>query len=413
MRKIVSKPHDSFVRYSDSGDLLPALSPQNKKYVFTGESRLLGCARRVFRIRSLATGTLGGWIEKESNLSYEGSCWIADHATVWNNATVQGNAVVCGHAGVQDQVRVEGGIVSDWAFVSGDVVITGGKVRDSAIVVEQVVIKDRAVVENFARIYGKAVLLEDARVSDNAAVGGQVNVYGEVTGYSVVCLLNAADAVLGRNIILRDVILVGSGDGLEMGGTIFGTYAERMRRRRYCGISIYANSHFNRQVFPHNAATLKFCLGFVGSPVNVELTIVGASPKIAAELRAELPPPWLTVVIKQFHPVTVGRDLRETFASAKQLGFHIPDDYKSKVYGCPASLYAQFDSQDCICWGGVFSEVAKMLPESIETSARTFLNNVWGSIYSDDPRGYRDDSGVRSVPYEDFMSGHASLGGFK
>ena len=42
-------------------------------------------------------GELGGWIEKESNLSHEGDCWI------YNDAIVYGNAEVCGNAKVEKE----------------------------------------------------------------------------------------------------------------------------------------------------------------------------------------------------------------------------------------------------------------------------------------------------------------------
>ena len=53
----------------------------NKKYCFTGEEKRARDAvlRRIKALRSFGDvkeGDLGGWIEKESNLSHEGNCWV-------------------------------------------------------------------------------------------------------------------------------------------------------------------------------------------------------------------------------------------------------------------------------------------------------------------------------------------------
>ena len=74
-----------------------------KKYEFTGETkeiRLLFRTATLHRIRAtvafgiVEVGDLGGWIEKEENLSHEGKAWV------WGNAKVWGNAEVCGDAEV-------------------------------------------------------------------------------------------------------------------------------------------------------------------------------------------------------------------------------------------------------------------------------------------------------------------------
>lgn len=59
-----------------------------KKYELTNETKRLG-DRTLYRIKAIRdfgdvkTGELGGWIEKESNLSQEGNSWIYRNAKVW------------------------------------------------------------------------------------------------------------------------------------------------------------------------------------------------------------------------------------------------------------------------------------------------------------------------------------------
>ena len=80
-----------------------------KKFEFTGETKTISLLFRtaiLHRIRAVAefglvkVGDLGGWIEKEENLSHEGKAWVCGDAKVWGNAKVCGDAEVWGNAEV-------------------------------------------------------------------------------------------------------------------------------------------------------------------------------------------------------------------------------------------------------------------------------------------------------------------------
>jgi hypothetical protein len=80
-----------------------------KKYEFTGETKTINLFFRtatLHRIRAVTefgfvkVGDLGGWIEKEENLSHVGNAWVCDDAEVYDDAKVYGNAKVCGNAEV-------------------------------------------------------------------------------------------------------------------------------------------------------------------------------------------------------------------------------------------------------------------------------------------------------------------------
>ena len=87
-----------------------------KKYEFTGETKKAGIFGEITlkRIRAVVefgfvkVGDLGGWIEKEENLSHEGKAWVYDDAKVWGNAKVCGNAKVWGNAEVWGNAKVCG-----------------------------------------------------------------------------------------------------------------------------------------------------------------------------------------------------------------------------------------------------------------------------------------------------------------
>ena len=122
------------------------------KYEMLHEDKIEIGSHTLYRIRALKdfgnvkTGDIGGYIEKEANLSQEGICWIYDNAKVYDsakvfsNAKVYGsawvcdNARVCGNAMVYDRVRVYGNAwVYGSAWVCGDAWVCGNaKVCGSA-----------------------------------------------------------------------------------------------------------------------------------------------------------------------------------------------------------------------------------------------------------------------------------------
>lgn len=111
------------------------------KYKLT-ENKKERNGRTLFQIESLIdfgsvkAGDLGGWIEKESNLSQVGDAWVYNNARVYGNARVYNNARVSGNAEVSGDAEVYGN-----AEVSGD-----------------------------ARVYGDAWLYGNARVYGNADI---------------------------------------------------------------------------------------------------------------------------------------------------------------------------------------------------------------------------------------------------
>lgn len=70
-----------------------------KKYELTTNTKMV-LGKKLFQIRALVSfgdvkeGELGGWIEKEENLSQEGNAWVSGNARVYGNARVSGNAKI-------------------------------------------------------------------------------------------------------------------------------------------------------------------------------------------------------------------------------------------------------------------------------------------------------------------------------
>ena len=101
------------------------------KYKLTNETKTVDgiTLRRIKALKSfddVKKGDLGGWIERESNLSREGDAWVSGDALVYGKARVSGNARVFGDAQVFGDARVSGDAwVSGYAWVSGDARVSG------------------------------------------------------------------------------------------------------------------------------------------------------------------------------------------------------------------------------------------------------------------------------------------------
>lgn len=73
-----------------------------KKFKLTSEFIVDISGVKLFRIKALIefgnvkAGDLGGYIEKEKNLSHMGNAWVSGNAQVFGNARVFGNAWVSG-----------------------------------------------------------------------------------------------------------------------------------------------------------------------------------------------------------------------------------------------------------------------------------------------------------------------------
>ncbi len=93
-------------------------------------------------------GDLGGFIEKESNLSHEGTCWVYGYA--YENAEVLDDANVCKGACVYGDADVFGkAVVYDFAEVYGDAMVCGN-----------------AKVKDFAKVFGNARVSGDTVIKD-------------------------------------------------------------------------------------------------------------------------------------------------------------------------------------------------------------------------------------------------------
>ena len=136
-----------------------------RKYELTDETKTY-FGRTLHRIKAIVdfgcinAGEIGGWIEKEENLSHYGNAWVYGNAQVYGDARVSGNA----------QVSVDARVSVD-AQVSGNAQVYGN-----------------ARVSGNAWVSGNAKVYDDAQVYDNAQVYGNARVSGDAQVAAKECI---------------------------------------------------------------------------------------------------------------------------------------------------------------------------------------------------------------------------------
>ena len=133
-----------------------------KKFELTTEFITNAAGKKLFRIKALVefgdvkAGELGGYVEKEGNVSQDGNAWVYEDAAVYGDARVYEDAAVYGDAKVYGDARVSGDAqVYGYAEVSGNAWVYG-----------------------YAEVSGNAWVSGDAWVSGNARVSGDARVSG-------------------------------------------------------------------------------------------------------------------------------------------------------------------------------------------------------------------------------------------
>ena len=182
------------------------MEQSGKKYEFTVETiEVLGrVLHRIKAIRNFGyvkAGALGGFIEKEENLSHEGNCWVYNDAKVYGDAEVCGNANVCDNVNVCGNAKVHGNAwVYGYAYVCGNAEVYGNtKVCDDAYVCGNANVHDNAWVYDNANVCGNAEVYGDAEVYGNAKVYGNANVCGDANVYGNAEISMCSDFIVFKN----------------------------------------------------------------------------------------------------------------------------------------------------------------------------------------------------------------------
>ena len=185
-----------------------------QKFEFTEETtmceehllhRIRACI--TFRVHGVCSeevrvGELGGFVEKEGNLSQTDHSWvfddasvygdayvcngacITDFATVSDNAVIREAAVVCGFAQVGQSAEISGR-----ALIIGVTEVLGNaKVNGNARVEQHAVVCGNAVISGSADISGTACISGNARITDHAIVRGNTIISGDTIVDGKTCI---------------------------------------------------------------------------------------------------------------------------------------------------------------------------------------------------------------------------------
>ena len=174
-----------------------------KKYELTDIYKTAPNGETLYRIRALETftneatnieiraGQLGGFVQSESNLSQDGTCWVNTNAQVYGNARINSNAFITGNTQVYGNSCIYGK-----AFVSGNAKIYDDTCIDgNCYIRENAVISENAHIGGYASISGNARIYGDANVTGGAIVTGNAHIFGEayinsssyISGEAIVC----------------------------------------------------------------------------------------------------------------------------------------------------------------------------------------------------------------------------------
>ena len=160
-----------------------------KKYEFTGEVNADGL-KRIRALRDIPksgvrAGDLGGWLEKEENLSHYYTCWVFNQAKVYNDAFVGSDALIfdtatiCGNAVVGDEAQVfDEVIIRDSALVTGNAMLfSNATVCDTAFVGGNAEVTDNVIIR------GASEVLDNVTLSGSVCVSGTAKIYKQAHYY--------------------------------------------------------------------------------------------------------------------------------------------------------------------------------------------------------------------------------------
>ena len=183
-----------------------------KKYTLTSET-IKYKGHTLHRIKALKDivinteitikkDTLGGYVEKEFNLSQLDECWISGKAKVYGDAKVYGRAYVSdyvevhGNAIIRDNAKVYGyadvyghSWIGDKSEVYGDTKIYGNaQIYDETVICGKCCVYGNALVYGNAQIHGNALVCGDAKVYENAEVYGNAIIHEHAEIHGTACL---------------------------------------------------------------------------------------------------------------------------------------------------------------------------------------------------------------------------------
>ena len=209
---------------------------------------------RLHRIRALVdipmywvkAGDLGGYIEKEDNLSQYDNCWVSDNGCVADYGRVEGYGWVSGNGRVGGNGCVSGdGCVADNGCVSGNGCV-GGNARVSG----NGWVRDNGCVAGYGTVEGNGRVSDHGCVEDCGCVSGYGCVFGDAiinkpTDILTIAPLGSRNACL--TILCNKTCTTGYFKGTidEFLAAVKETHGDNKYAKQYQDTIDYAYKYFN------------------------------------------------------------------------------------------------------------------------------------------------------------------------
>ena len=226
--------------------------------------------KRLYRIRALKDfgnvkkGDIGGYIEKEENLSHEGNCWVYDDAVLFGDTEVSGNAKIYDNARINGNSKVYGNVnVHDYTVITDNAEVTGNvRIYDNAILRGNVVVYGDVWIRENATLYGNARVHGNAMIARDAVITGDVNVSGNAKILENAYLTSSFDYITigpietgndnitfyldkNRNICVKQKCFNGSINEFEYKLNALYGYNE-IYKNQYLNAITFAKNHFHK-----------------------------------------------------------------------------------------------------------------------------------------------------------------------
>ena len=144
----------------------------DKKYGLIDEDHEKGLFR-IIALKDFASvekGTLGGFIEKEDNLSQEGDCWIGKDCELHNDSRVEGNAKIYGHVSLYDNV-----LVKDNASIFSKLGLT---LMGDCKIYDHASLDAEGSISGNVEIFERCIIEGEVQFFDNVKIHGDIYLYG-------------------------------------------------------------------------------------------------------------------------------------------------------------------------------------------------------------------------------------------
>lgn len=140
--------------------------------------------KKLFQIKALRDfsnvkkGDLGGYIEKEANLSHSGDCWVYQWACIRDNAKLSNDAKISGVVEMSGNAKVlNNATMLDWATITDNAVMLNSSTmseyataKDNALMKDYTVLTGCATLGGFAKMLGMAKMLGRAKATGRATI---------------------------------------------------------------------------------------------------------------------------------------------------------------------------------------------------------------------------------------------------